>query len=79
MIILERYSVTSDQIFTITCDNAKNMVKIVDLFNIVEPDTQEEVENDNDEPQELNEGKWQILSILINILYVVYWYYYNVY
>ena len=79
MIILERYSVTSDQIFTITCDNAKNMVKMVDLFNIVEPDTQEEVENDNDEPQELNEGKWQILSILINILYVVYWYYYNVY
>lgn len=71
MIILERYSVTSDQIFTITCDNAKNMVKMVDLFNIVEPDTQEEVENDNDEPQELNEGKWQILSILINILHVL--------
>lgn len=44
---------------------------MVDLFNIVEPDTQEEVENDNDEPQELNEGKWQILSILINILHVL--------
>ncbi|KAL5246306.1 hypothetical protein ACI65C_013714 [Semiaphis heraclei] len=28
---------------------------MVDLFNIVEPDTKEEVENDNDEPQELNE------------------------
>ncbi|KAL4131056.1 hypothetical protein QTP88_008407 [Uroleucon formosanum] len=31
------------------------MVKMVDLFNIVEPDTSEEVENDNDELQELNE------------------------
>ncbi|KAL4092039.1 hypothetical protein QTP88_026613 [Uroleucon formosanum] len=31
------------------------MVKMVDLFNIVEPDTLEEVENDNDEIQKLNE------------------------
>ncbi|KAL4100837.1 hypothetical protein QTP88_020866 [Uroleucon formosanum] len=31
------------------------MVKMVHLFNIVEPDTLEEVENDNDELQELDE------------------------
>lgn len=68
MKILERYSITHDQIYTITCDNAKNMVKMVDLFNVVEPDTLEEEENDNDELQELNEGKCQILSILINII-----------
>jgi len=39
---MERYKISPAQIYSITCDNARNMVKMVDLFN-------ENSEN-NDEP-----------------------------
>ncbi|XP_022167062.1 zinc finger BED domain-containing protein 4-like, partial [Myzus persicae] len=42
LLVMERYKISPAQIYSITCDNARNMVKMVDLFN-------ENSEN-NDEP-----------------------------
>lgn len=47
---MERYKISPAQIYSITCDNARNMIKMVDLFN----ETPEEELVDNDEENILN-------------------------
>jgi len=45
---MERYKISPAQIYFITCDNARNMVKMVDLFNENSENNDEPV-NDTDE------------------------------
>jgi len=49
---MERYKISPAQIYSITCDNARNMVKMVDLFN-------ENSEN-NDEPVDDTDVRLQL-------------------
>ncbi|CAI6355747.1 unnamed protein product [Macrosiphum euphorbiae] len=50
LLVMERYKISPAQIYSITCDNARNMIKMVDLFN----ETPEEELVDNDEENILN-------------------------
>lgn len=64
---MERYKISPAQIYSITCDNAINMVKMVDLFN-------ENSEN-NDEPvddtDEENISTWKTVVILKLNIYCI--------
>ena len=39
---MERYKISPAQIYSITCDNARNMIKMVDLFKETLEDNDEE-------------------------------------
>jgi len=43
-----RYKIISAQIYSITCDNARNMIKMVDLFKETLEDNDEPVDNDEE-------------------------------